>query len=54
MIIWDWRDYDHLSTEQLYDILADREAVFIVEQRCPFQDADGIPHIAMLRNSGMR
>ncbi|WP_034916080.1 GNAT family N-acetyltransferase [Erwinia sp. 9145] len=39
----DWQDLHHseLTTQQLYQILALRNTVFIVEQICPYQDIDG-------------
>lgn len=38
-----WYDWHHreLTVQCLYDILALRNAVFIVEQTCPYQDLDG-------------
>ncbi|WP_337044793.1 GNAT family N-acetyltransferase [Emticicia sp. 17c] len=33
--------FNDLSLNELYEILALRQEVFIVEQNCPFQDADG-------------
>ena len=38
-----WHDLHHseLSTSQLYQLLALRNAVFIVEQKCPYLDIDG-------------
>ncbi len=38
-----WYDWHHheLTVQRLYDILALRNAVFIVEQICPYQDIDG-------------
>lgn len=38
-----WQDLHHseLSTAQLYDILALRSRVFVVEQQCLYQDIDG-------------
>jgi ElaA protein len=41
MTTWQSATFEQLSTTQLYQILALREEVFIVEQRCPYQDADG-------------
>ncbi len=40
----DWHDhaFAELSVVELYAILALRERVFVVEQRCAYQDADGI------------
>jgi ElaA protein len=34
------KSFDGLSTKELYDILALRNEVFIVEQNCPYQDLD--------------
>ena len=36
------RRFKELSNEELYDILRVRNAVFIVEQECPYQDIDGV------------
>lgn len=38
-----WQDLSHpeLDMQTLYDLLALRNAVFIVEQNCPYQDLDG-------------
>lgn len=36
-----WRDWDDLSTEELYDLLAFRQAIFVVEQASPYPDLDG-------------
>lgn len=33
--------FDELSAEELYEILKVRVAVFVVEQRCPYQEIDG-------------
>ena len=33
--------FDELSAAELYEILRLREAVFIVEQNCPYPEADG-------------
>jgi ElaA protein len=40
--VWSWAHFSDLRPDDLYDIVALRTAVFIVEQRCPFQDCDGI------------
>jgi ElaA protein len=39
-ITWVWRSFDALSPEELYDILALRQAVFIIEQQCIYPDMD--------------
>jgi ElaA protein len=35
-----WSRIDDLSARELHTIIAHRERVFIVEQNCPYQDAD--------------
>lgn len=40
-IQWQWRSFAELSTVELYAILAARQAVFIIEQHCPYLDVDG-------------
>ena len=37
---WSYCSYDELSKEDLYDVLALRAEVFVVEQDCPYQDVD--------------
>lgn len=37
---WQMSSFDALSASTLYDLLALRTAVFIVEQNCPYQDID--------------
>ena len=41
------KSFQELTTEELYEILRTREAVFIVEQRCPYPEADGKDYDAM-------
>jgi ElaA protein len=38
---WHERAFDELSVAELYAILALRSRVFVVEQNCPYLDADG-------------
>jgi ElaA protein len=38
---WQWSRFSELSPEDLYAAVQLREAVFIVEQQCPYNDADG-------------
>lgn len=40
-IQWMLRSWDELSKEELYEIIALRLRVFVVEQNCPYQDVDG-------------
>jgi ElaA protein len=39
-IVWECKLFDELSNHQLYSILQLRNEVFVVEQNCPYQDAD--------------
>jgi ElaA protein len=43
---WQWKRFADLSSAELYAMLAARAAVFVVEQRCAFQDADGFDAFA--------
>ena len=36
------KKFEEMSAEELYDILAARAEVFVVEQNCAYQDLDGI------------
>lgn len=38
---WQWLPWDALTRDDLYDLLRLRSAVFVVEQHCPYLDADG-------------
>lgn len=40
-IRWEIKSFDALSTAELYDIIALRDLVFVVEQHCIYLDADG-------------
>jgi ElaA protein len=40
-IAWEIKEFDELSNIDLYSILRLRAEVFVVEQNCPYQDADG-------------
>ncbi|MDQ6872767.1 MAG: GNAT family N-acetyltransferase [Gemmatimonadota bacterium] len=40
-IIWQWSRFSELRTDDLYAVVRLREAVFVVEQNCPYPDADG-------------
>ena len=40
-VIWTWARFEALSGGDVYDFLALRSEVFVVEQGCPFLDADG-------------
>jgi ElaA protein len=40
-IDWQWSRFHKLSAAELYAVVRLREAVFVVEQQCPYLDADG-------------
>jgi len=39
---WRWKPFDVLDTKELYDLLAARSEVFVVEQNCVYGDIDGL------------
>ncbi|MDB5282430.1 MAG: family acetyltransferase [Bacteroidota bacterium] len=41
MISWQCKSFKELSVQELYGIMRLRQEVFIVEQNCPYLDADG-------------
>lgn len=41
MISYVTKSFDQLTLNELYDIMALRQEVFVVEQDCPYLDADG-------------
>jgi ElaA protein len=45
-IVWQWKRFAELEPAELYALLAARAAVFVVEQGCAFQDADGLDAFA--------
>ena len=40
-ISWQWARFTELKIHELYEVVRLREAVFVVEQNCPYLDADG-------------
>ena len=40
-VTWNIKNFEDLSTKELYKILKVRQEVFIVEQTCYYLDADG-------------
>ena len=45
-VAWEWKQFATLDAAELYAVLAARSAVFVVEQACIFQDADGLDRFA--------
>jgi ElaA protein len=39
---WKWARLEDLPAAELHELLALRQRVFVVEQRCPYQDADAL------------
>ncbi len=42
-----WKRFDDLDNHELYAILRLRNAVFVVEQNCPYDDPDGLDQVAL-------
>ncbi len=40
-LTWRLKDWNELDKEDLYEMLALRIKVFVIEQNCPYQDVDG-------------
>ena len=40
-LTWTWKRFDALTGDEVYDLIALRSTVFVVEQSCPFLDPDG-------------
>ena len=47
MVDYRWYAFDELSLQDLYQMLALRSEVFVVEQACAYQDLDGQDQIAV-------
>ncbi|MDR6381414.1 GNAT family N-acetyltransferase [Paraburkholderia caribensis] len=39
---WRWKAFDDLTNVEVYDMLAARAAVFVIEQNCLYGDVDGL------------
>lgn len=44
---WKWRTLEEMRPDLLYDLMAFRESVFVVEQNCVYQEMDGLDKTAM-------
>ena len=38
--LWQCKDFEELTVPELYELLALRAEIFVVEQDCPYQDLD--------------
>src|SRR4051812_2382501 len=47
MITWHWRKFSELKNEELYDLLALRQEVFVLEQKCLYADLDFKDQVGM-------
>ena len=43
---WQWLSFEELSREDLFGVLKVRQAVFVVEQNCAYQDADDLDPVS--------
>ena len=41
------KSFEELSTSELYEILRERTAIFVVEQECPYQEVDNKDQFAL-------
>ncbi len=52
------KTFDELTAREVYEILQVRTAVFVVEQTCPYQEADGVDydalHVMLRDETGIR
>lgn len=46
MTEWQWKTFAQLGNEELYEVLAQRQHVFILEQQCLWNDFDGLDQVA--------
>jgi ElaA protein len=54
-ITTEWQRFDELSADLLYEVLRFRQSIFVVEQRSPYADLDGLDQEAwhlLLRSEG--
>jgi ElaA protein len=42
MLNWRFAKFDHLTPMEIHDLFQARVGVFVLEQKCPFQDVDGV------------
>mgnify|MGYP005691063037 CR=1 FL=1 len=50
-IKFSWKSFHELSNDEIYEILHLRQEVFVVEQNCPYLDADYCDQDAFLKPS---
>jgi ElaA protein len=42
MIEWQWLDFERIPRSDLYEMLRQRQEVFLIEQQCFYSDLDGL------------
>ena len=42
MLDWRWQSFEQLTGTELYEVLAARQNVFLLEQQCLYRDMDGL------------
>lgn len=43
---WQWLSFEGFTPEELFEIMKVRQAVFVVEQNCAYQDADDLDQVS--------
>jgi ElaA protein len=46
MIEWQWLDFNSIPNTDLYEMLRQRQEVFLIEQQCFYSDMDGYDEAA--------
>lgn len=46
-VTWQCSPFNELTPGELYAVMQARQRVFVVEQQCPYLDADGSDHLAL-------
>jgi ElaA protein len=53
----EWRRFEELSAAELYTLLRFRQSIFVVEQRAPYADLDGLDfdawHLRLVADGGL-
>jgi len=44
---WDWKSFDELNKDELYEVLKFRQEIFIVEQKSWYVDADNLDQFSL-------
>lgn len=56
-IAWNWKQFEEFSRSELYELLAARIDVFVLEQQCAYQELDGQDidawHLCAFKDGGL-